>query len=198
MAAADLQRAVERVHLVAALYVLKSHVNWSHAPPNRRGRQPARPLAELTGQLTVDAFDLSDLVAPGVEDEHAKRAAAENDLKLVSRFAQRCDAAITPELRAVAKNKATATWTGKSHADWTTSADASRRSVKARRPAGCCSAGPDRPSGPERRRIFSPRGPFQGGRVPRCAHRIWGTDCRRGERVGPASRLRGLLTCDVG
>lgn len=107
---AHLSRAIERVHLVAALYVLKSHVNWSHAPPNRRGRQPARPLVELTEQLTVDAFDLSDLVAPGIEDEHAKRAEAENDLKLVSRFAQRCDAALTPDLRTIAEGNSDLDW----------------------------------------------------------------------------------------
>lgn len=107
---AHLSRDVRNVHRVATLYVLKAHANWSSTPSNRRGRQPARPLAEVTERLSVDAFDLSDLVAPGIEDAHDKRADAEKNLQLVAQFARQCDAAITPELQAIAEGSSDLDW----------------------------------------------------------------------------------------
>ncbi len=103
-------KEIQHIHRLAELYVLKSHLNWSHSPPNRRAKQPARALAEFTGSLDTSVFDSGDLVAPTISGDQGKAAAIREDLVLVSHLAQRCDAAITPELWEIATDRGRLVW----------------------------------------------------------------------------------------
>lgn len=107
---AHVSRNVQHVNRVVTLYVLKSHLNWSNSAPNRRAKQPARSLAEVTERLSTDDLDLDDLLCPNIEDERVKRSDAERYLRLVAQFARRCDDALTPELRAIANGNSDMEW----------------------------------------------------------------------------------------
>ncbi len=101
---------VKDVHRLAELYVLKSHINWSQSPPNRRNTQSAKALGEFTRSLEETVFVGGDLVAPTIRNDREKSTAIRQDLTLVSLLAQRCDEAITPELWEIAQDNGQLQW----------------------------------------------------------------------------------------
>ena len=103
-------REVGNIGRLAELYVLKSHVNWSQSPPNRRSQQPARALGEFTRSLDVAVFESGDLVAPTLAGDRDRTAAIRHDLELVAHLARQCDEATTPELWEIAHDNGKLAW----------------------------------------------------------------------------------------
>lgn len=77
-------RLIDDTELVAELYVLKSHRNWSSMLPSRRPPQAAMPLAETTATTKAAHFALDDLVHPTLHTRAEKLHKIEADLQIAA------------------------------------------------------------------------------------------------------------------
>ncbi|MCY4435674.1 MAG: nucleotidyl transferase AbiEii/AbiGii toxin family protein [bacterium] len=77
-------RLIDDTELVAELYVLKSHRNWSAMLPSRRPPQAAMPLAETTAATKPSHFALDDLVHPTIHTRAEKLHKIQADLEIAA------------------------------------------------------------------------------------------------------------------
>ena len=88
---AAVSNRIDDMSLVARMYVLKSHRNWSSALPSRRPPQAASLLSRLTSDALISSFELDDLVLAATVSDSDKRTQLRNDLALVSYMAESVD-----------------------------------------------------------------------------------------------------------
>lgn len=84
-------RLIDDTELVAELYVLKSHRNWSAMLPSRRPPQAAMPLAEATTATKPAHFALDDLVHPTIHTRAEKLRKIQADLEITAIAARTID-----------------------------------------------------------------------------------------------------------
>lgn len=84
-------RLIDDTELVAELYVLKSHRNWSAMLPSRRPPQAAMPLAETTAATKTIHFALDDLVHPTIRTRAEKLHKIQADLEVTATAATTID-----------------------------------------------------------------------------------------------------------
>ena len=77
-------RLIDDTELVAELYVLKSHRNWSAMLPSRRPPQAAMPLAQTTAATKTAHFALDDLVHPTIHTRAEKLHKIQADLDIAA------------------------------------------------------------------------------------------------------------------
>ncbi len=77
--------------LVARMYVLKSHKNWSAMLSSRRPQQAAMPLGEATTATQPNHFALDDLVHPSTHSEADKLKKIEADLAIMASASRALD-----------------------------------------------------------------------------------------------------------
>ena len=79
------------VALVARIYVLKSHRNWSSSLPSRRPERAAQMLGPSTSNALLSEFVLSDLILPATVSDAAKRSQLRNSMERVAAIAESVD-----------------------------------------------------------------------------------------------------------
>lgn len=84
-------RLIDDTELVAELYVLKSHRNWSATLPSRRPPQAAMPLTQTTAAMTPAHFALDDLVHPTIHTRAEKLHKIQADLEITATAARTID-----------------------------------------------------------------------------------------------------------
>ncbi len=107
---------IHNIELVAELYVLKSHRNWSAMLASRRPSQAALPLTETTIATQPNEFNLEDFVHPTLHTTTAKLNKIKKDLQVITTAAQRIDQHIANSpLQAIANDTGQLVWKTTQH-----------------------------------------------------------------------------------
>ena len=108
---AEIAPSLTDLALIAKLYVLKSHRNYSATLPSRRPASAARLLGPVAAAVQPSDFELADLVQPIASADRDKTTVIRDALNVVERLSQTLDTHIRdPSLREIAADTGTLEW----------------------------------------------------------------------------------------